>query len=189
MSFQIEEVKTEQAFADIARVLWAGFHNPYNPTTKWFYPALATEGATLDAIRARLVADWQAQAPAVVHWVQAIEPSSGNVVGVAQWDVHEKADELESEPQQPPIDPPWHVEGSEERRFAGIFLTRLRDAMEENLPRPHLGMWEANPFPLPSYHHYTLCVSTTSRDRARLTGCLYHFRLLFHRIVADLRVA
>lgn len=136
MSFRVEEVKIDQEFAEIARVLWAGFNEPYNPTTKWFYPVLTTEDAALDAIEDRLIAGWKGQ-PAV-QWLKAVEVDSGKIVGVAQWVLNEEVGEPAPHPE---IDPPWHIQGSEERRFAGKFLTSVRGFMNEKLTRPHLGTW------------------------------------------------
>lgn len=139
MSFRVEKVTNEQDFAEIARVLWAGFNEPYNATTKWFYPVLTTEDAAVDAMEARLVEGWKGQSD--IHWLKAVEAQSGKVVGAAQWVVDEKVD---GEPgPHPQIDPPWHAPGSEERRFAGMFLTSARGFMKEKVTRPHLGMYPA----------------------------------------------
>lgn len=136
MPFRVEEVKDEQDFAEIARVLWAGFNEPYNATTKWFYPVLTTEAAAVDAIEARLVEGWKGQSD--IHWLKAFEVDSGKVVGAAQWVVNK---EVNGEPgPHPQIDPPWHAPGSEERRFAGMLLTSARGFMKEKVTSPHLGM-------------------------------------------------
>ncbi|KAK4207917.1 acyl-CoA N-acyltransferase [Rhypophila decipiens] len=135
MPLQLEPVKDEGDFAEIARVLYTSFGEPYNSLRQWFIPIHTTVEAAMDEFSYRLVQSWKKN-QSHVHWIKAVDTDDNNkIIGVAEWEVRTETHNPD-EPQEP-IVAYWHLEGPR-REFAGKLLTSLKGFMKARMTRPHI---------------------------------------------------
>lgn len=100
MSFQIHEVESEEQFKSVWELLADGYEKPFNTFWKILQGETDEEGCS------RL---WQwHQMESGSHWV-AVKDSSGNVVGGAEWVIH-NTNPFEKGNQIPPAY--WWSDGS-----------------------------------------------------------------------------
>lgn len=145
MPLILEEIKDEQDFDEIMPMLYAAFGTPYNSLRRWFIPVHTTVAAAIEASKERQIKSWK-QHPGIIHWLKVTDSDTGKIVGAAEWEIREKIDTPVSAPgeeaaQQQPINAYWHIEGSEEKEFAGRLLTSLKGFMKERMTRPHIGLY------------------------------------------------
>lgn len=137
MPLVLEEVKDERDFDEIIPMLYAAFGEPYNSLRRWFIPVHTTVEAAIEASKERTVKSWKQHQG--IHWIKVTDTDSGKIIGAGEWEIREKID-TPNEPQQP-INAYWHIEGSDEKAFAGKLLTSLKGFMNERMSRPHLGTY------------------------------------------------
>ena len=136
MAFTLEEVIAENDFAEIASVLFIAFGQPYNSLRKWFIPVNTTVEDSLESFQERLLKGWKKSSD--LHWIKVTDENTGNIIGVAEWEVRKRIEEPTSEPT--PLNAYWHIDGSEEKRFAEQMLTQFKAFMKARMSRPHAGM-------------------------------------------------
>ncbi|KAI0852433.1 hypothetical protein F5Y00DRAFT_258839 [Daldinia vernicosa] len=134
MPLLLQEVKDEKDFDEILPVLYAAFGEPYNSLRKWFIPVHTTVKAAVEDAKARYIKSWKQHAG--IHWVKVTDDNSGSIVGAAKWEVCERVSP--SNKPQKPIDAYWHIEGTEEKAFAGQLITSLKGFMKDRMARPHI---------------------------------------------------
>lgn len=135
MPLSLEEVNDERDFDEITPMLYAAFGEPYNSLRRWFIPVRTTVENAIEASKGRQIKSWT-QHPGI-HWLKVTDSDTGKIIGAAEWEIRDKIDSP-SEVQQP-INAYWHIEGSEEKEFAGRLLTSLKGFMKERMTRPHVG--------------------------------------------------
>ena len=117
-----------------------------NPLSKHFNPIHTTLAAAIEASKARHVKMWRENKSC--RWVEAVDDASGEVVGGACWMFNllkEETKELEKKRDEgggsgEGVDANWHVEGSEEKRFAERLIEGMRGFVGGKVGGvPHLG--------------------------------------------------
>ncbi|KAI0410705.1 hypothetical protein F5X98DRAFT_381504 [Xylaria grammica] len=134
MPYLIEEVKDAKDFDEILPMLYVAFGEPYNSLRRWFMPVHTTVEAAIEASKQRTLKHWNHSDH--LHWLKVTDSETGKIVGAAEWDIREQI-ENPGEPQKP-IEAHWHIEGTDEKAFAGKLLTSLKGFMKERMTRPHL---------------------------------------------------
>ncbi|KAI0173440.1 hypothetical protein GGR52DRAFT_543098 [Hypoxylon sp. FL1284] len=134
MPFIIQEVKDEKDFDEILPMLYATFGEPYNSLRRWFIPVHTTVEAAIEDSKTRNIKSWKQHDG--IHWIKAVDTESGQVVGAAEWEI--RKDTSPSDKPLKPITASWHIEGSEEKDFAGKPITHLKGFMKERMTRPHI---------------------------------------------------
>lgn len=136
MPLLLEEVNDERDFDEIIPMLYAAFGEPYNPLRRWFIPVHTTVKDAIEASKQRQIKSWKEHSG--IHWLKVTDSDTSKIIGAAEWEIREKIDNP-GEAQQP-INASWHIEGSEEKEFAGKLLTSLKGFMKKRMTRPHIGM-------------------------------------------------
>ncbi|KAI1655702.1 hypothetical protein F4813DRAFT_398068 [Daldinia decipiens] len=90
MSLLLEEVEDTKDFDKILPVPHAAFGEPYNSLRRWLIPVYTTVEAAIEDAKARHIKSWKQH--------DGIYPSDES---------------------QKPTDAHWHIEGTEEKAFAG----------------------------------------------------------------------
>jgi hypothetical protein len=133
MPHLLEEVTDPKDFGEILSMLHGAFEEPYNPLHKWFMPVHTTVEAMIEATKQRTVKHWNQLNN--LRWLKVTDTETGKIVGAAEWEIREQ---IEGGTQKP-IEAHWHLEGSEEKVFAGKLVTSLKGFMKERMTRPHIG--------------------------------------------------
>ncbi|KAI0388589.1 hypothetical protein F5Y17DRAFT_195013 [Xylariaceae sp. FL0594] len=136
MPLQLETVTEERDFDEILPMLHEAFEQPHNALHPWFMPIHTTvEGALADT-KERTIKRWNQGANTC--WLKVTDTDSGRIVGAAEWATRNQDQVASYRDPQKPIDAYWHIEGSEERVFAGRLLTLLSRFVKDRMARPHL---------------------------------------------------
>lgn len=136
MPLFLGEVKDAKDFDEILLVLYADFGEPYNSLRRWFIPVHTTVEAAIEDAKAQYMKSWKQHGS--IHWVKVTDNDSGNIVGAAEWEIRERVSPSD-EPRKL-IDAYWHIEGTEEKAFAGKLATSLEGFMKDRMARPHIGV-------------------------------------------------
>ncbi|KUJ15858.1 uncharacterized protein LY89DRAFT_647875 [Mollisia scopiformis] len=133
MALQLSEVISEHEFTSIAHVLYAAFHEPFNPFYELLNNTQGTYEEQIQAKAARHAEAWKDD-PAR-HWLKITDSSNNNeVIAAASWLIYEEAPESS----KAPIDAQWQPEGSIIREFTSRWLGAIVGSQQHALQKPHL---------------------------------------------------
>lgn len=92
MPLTIKERSDESTFSHIVDCELAGYYKPYHPFMQVLFPVFGAAPADRAAvIQESKVRQWQwHSADPTSHWLYVEDDQTGEVVGGAQWHVHEK---------------------------------------------------------------------------------------------------
>ncbi|KAI0536261.1 hypothetical protein GGR58DRAFT_475765 [Xylaria digitata] len=134
MPYLLQEVTDPKDFGELLFMLHAAFEEPYNPLRKWFMLVHTTVEAMIETTKQRTVKHWNQLD--ILHWFKVTDTETGKIVGAAEWEIRERIDNPGEA--QKPIEAHWHLDGSEEKVFAGKLVTSLKGFMKERMTRPHI---------------------------------------------------
>ena len=136
MPLVLKECIDQTTFSHIIDCEWAGYYNPYHPFMQLLFPVLGGSPSSRDAaIEESKERQWQWHSgDATSHWLYIEDDQTGEVVGGAQWHVHEK-NPFEEEGEK--MDAYWWPEG-ECKRFVNEMLEQVYGPRRVKMSRPHL---------------------------------------------------
>lgn len=136
MPLTLKECTDSSTFSHIVDCEWAGYYNPYHPFMQVLFPVFgATPAARAAAIQESKARQWAwHSADPTSHWLYVQNDETGEVVGGAQWHVHETNPFEEA---QPKLEAYWWPEG-ECRRFVDEMLEQVYGPRRVKMARPHV---------------------------------------------------
>lgn len=139
MALQLSEVTSEEEFSVIAPMLYAAFHDPFNPFYEFYNNTHGTYEEQVQAKARRHATAWAAN-PAQ-HWLKITDSSNNNVVvAAASWLIYKSPPGLL--PWNGPFDATWHPAGSVIRAFTTQWMGAIQDLQSHTSNKPHLGKLE-----------------------------------------------
>ena len=140
MPLILKECLDRSTFSRVVDCEWAAYYNPYHPFMQVLFPVLggSPESRTA-AIEESKERQWQWHSDdATSHWFYVEDEQSGEVVGGAQWHVHEKNP---FEGPQTKLEAYWWPEG-ECKRFMDEMLEQVYGPRQVKMTRPHTCKFE-----------------------------------------------
>ncbi|KAF2109395.1 hypothetical protein BDV96DRAFT_585508 [Lophiotrema nucula] len=137
MALIVKEVESEQDFIKVAPMDHDAWLIPYNPQLKHFRPYLPDRDEAIAAMAERTSKRWRNR-DSNTFFLKVVDPETPNqdIMGFAIWEVNEMKNPGHAEPTVAH----WHPEGSDERKFAEIFINGLWGFLAKRVTRPHLDL-------------------------------------------------
>ena len=153
MPLTLKECSDSSTFSHIVDCEWAGYYNPYHPFMQVLFPVFGASPADrAAAIQESKERQWQwHSADPTSHWLYVSDDETREVVGGAQWHVHEKNP---FENPQPRVEAYWWPEG-ESKRFVNEMLEQVYGPRRVKMTRPHTcgsSLARFSPLSFFSYH-------------------------------------
>ena len=135
MPLVLKECLDRSTFAHVVDCEWAAYYNPYHPFMQVLFPDLGgSPSSRAAAIEESKERQWQWHSgDATSHWLYVEDDESGEIVGGAQWHVHETNP---FEGPQPKLEAYWWPEG-ECKRFMNEMLEQVYGPRRVKMTRPH----------------------------------------------------
>lgn len=136
-SYPFREAVTRHEFDAIVDLVWKAQYNPYDPSFSAFFPVFGpTAGDREAAIQKSKDRLWESHlSEPSSRWFYVQDPSTGEVVGGTEWQLHE----TNPYPSGPPkIEATWWPEG-EGRHFCNEILRQCYAPRHQWFAKPHLG--------------------------------------------------
>jgi hypothetical protein len=135
--YVVREATTKQELDGILDVIWEANYTPYEPFVQLFFPVLGYTSAHREAAIAESKERFwsQHQGDHSSHWYYAIDTSTAQKVGCAQWVVSESNPFVGGVPK---LTAPWWPEG-ECRNFCESILNQVYKPRASWMTRPHCG--------------------------------------------------
>lgn len=135
MPLALKECSDQSTFSRVIDCEWAGYYNPYHPFMQVLFPVLGgSPESRAAAIQESKERQWQwHSADPTSHWLYVEDDETGEVIGGAQWHIHEKNP---FEGPQPKLEAYWWPEG-ECRRFSNEMLKQAYGPRRVKMTRPH----------------------------------------------------
>lgn len=143
MPLVLKECQDRSTFSRIIDCEWSAYYNPYHPFMQVLFPVLGySPSSRTAAIQESKDRQWQwhsGDPASTSHWLYVEDDQTGEVVGGAQWYVHEKnpfEEEEEEGPRPKKLEAYWWPEG-ECRRFMSEMLEQVYGPRRAKMTRPH----------------------------------------------------
>jgi len=132
MPIIVSLIEEETDFDELHPMIFDSWQDPPNPQLKHFRPSYLNREESIEYGKKRSVNTFRAKNPKT-FMLKAVDTDTKKAVGYAQWCVNDNPGHSE------PTVATWYPEGSDERKFAEMFINGLWSYMSDRVTRPHMG--------------------------------------------------
>lgn len=135
MPFQLSEIHSPSDFPEMIAVEFESYENPYSPLIRLFFPIFGdspeARAASLQESIARQIHLHQSDPSS--HWLKVTDPTTGNIVGAANWNLYESNPHATASD----VDCTWFSPG-EDRDMANLLMSQLLAPRKAYMRKPHV---------------------------------------------------